>query len=505
MARGKVWLVGAGPGDIGLLTLKAKEVMEKADLIAYDALISDEILCSLPEHAEKISVGKRSGRHSVPQDETNRLLVRHALEGKNVVRLKGGDPFVFGRGGEELEQLEEYGIEFEVVPGVTSAAAVPAYAGIPLTHRDFTSSFHVITGHPRKDGKDRINYKALVQMDATLVFLMGVCRMEILLENLIHAGMDINTPAAVIERGTRYDQRKIVSTVSRLYREAQSAGVSTPAVIVIGKVCALADRFSWYEKMPLSGRQIIVTQPANRESILADRLRAEGAEVLLVPAIETKMLDIRKIQLSHVLEEEKNEIWLIFTSRSGVDYFFQAMELQETDLRELFRKGKEIKFAAVGNATAERLRKYGWKADLVPSVYSGGMLGKMLAGKVGCEAKLFWMCAAERADGLVRELGKANTDLEEIPLYETMRMDFDGADIIKHKIENNVSVTAAFTSAYSVKAFAEAVERTELPSVTAVCIGRTTAEEAGKYKMNIIVSEQASIGSMVEKIKEISI
>ena len=190
MSKGKVWLVGAGPGEIGLLTQKAITVIEQADFIAYYALIGEEILCMLPEDAEKVSVGKRSGKHSVSQEKTNQLLLEEALKGKKVVRLKGGDPFVFGRGGEELELLVQYGIPFEVVPGVTSAVAVPAYAGIPVTHRDYTSSFHVITGHPRRDGKDRIDYGALVRMDATLVFLMSVGTMGMIMENLVKAGMD---------------------------------------------------------------------------------------------------------------------------------------------------------------------------------------------------------------------------------------------------------------------------------------------------------------------------
>ena len=242
---GKVWLAGAGPGDAGLLTVKAAELIKSADVIVYDALISAEILSRIPTETEVIYVGKHAGNHPVPQDEINRILVREAKKGKKVLRLKGGDPFVFGRGGEELEE------------GITSSVAVPAYAGIPVTHRDYTSSFHVITGHARKDGTLSIDFKSLVKLNGTLVFLMSISSMEMILNGLMNAGMPSDMPAAVLERGTTARQRRVTATVGTLKEEADRAGIRTPAIILVGKVCALSEQLHWagpFRTTALGGR-----------------------------------------------------------------------------------------------------------------------------------------------------------------------------------------------------------------------------------------------------------
>ncbi len=258
---GKVWLAGAGPGDAGLLTVKAAELIERADVIVYDALISAELLSRIPRDTETIYVGKHAGKHPVPQEEINQILVREAEKGKNVLRLKGGDPFVFGRGGEELEMLVQSDIPFEAVPGITSSVAVPAYAGIPVTHRDYTSSFHVITGHARKDGKLSIDFDSLVRLNGTLVFLMSVSSMEKILRGLLDAGMDPDMPAAVLERGTTARQRRVTATVSTLKEAADRADIRTPAIILVGKVCALAEELHWAEDRILGGRQFLLTRP----------------------------------------------------------------------------------------------------------------------------------------------------------------------------------------------------------------------------------------------------
>ena len=277
--KGKVWLAGAGPGDASLLTLKAARLIEKADVIVYDALISAETLSRIPENKEVIYVGKHAGDHPVPQEEINRILVREAEKGKQVLRLKGGDPFVFGRGGEELELLIREKIPFEIVPGVTSAAAVPAYAGIPVTHRDYASSFHVITGHARKGGRVDLDFPALVRLKGTLVFLMGLSAMEFLLNGLTEAGMDPDTPAAVLENGTCAGQRRVTATVGTLKEASDRAGIKTPAIIVVGKVCALSSQMHWAEDRVLGGRQFLVTRP--RQSSLSAQnpsVRTAGSE-----------------------------------------------------------------------------------------------------------------------------------------------------------------------------------------------------------------------------------
>lgn len=337
---GKVWLVGAGPGDRGLLTLKGLEALREAEAVVYDALVGDEVLTLIPENAKKINVGKRAGRHLMAQEEINRVLLEEARKGLRVVRLKGGDPFVFGRGGEELELLAQNGIPFEVVPGVTSAFAVPAYNGIPVTHRDYASSVHIITGHRRKDpaggsGQEKsrvgsgyragnfresesvgvysagdvsagtgttscvsedseaadggIDFEALARLGGTLVFLMGVSSLPSIMEGLLSAGVDPERPAAVLEKGTTSKQRRIIATVSTLAAEAASAGAEAPAIIIVGDVCRLADAFSWYDRAsdrPLAGKKILVTRPGGMAPQTADRLRRLGAEVLEVPAIE---------------------------------------------------------------------------------------------------------------------------------------------------------------------------------------------------------------------------
>ena len=259
MNQGKVWLVGAGPSDAELLTVKAKRVLEQAEVVVYDRLVGDSILLMMPDTAEKIDAGKRSGNHTMPQEEMNRLLLRKAQEGKRVVRLKGGDPFLFGRGGEELTLLAEHGIPYEVVPGVTSAIAVPAYNGIPITHRDFASSVHIITGHKKKDEPLELDFATLAKLEGTLVFLMGVSALGDICDGLMHAGKAKDTPAALLSRGTTSRQARLVSTLEKLPEELHAHPLMTPAIIVIGEVCALADQFAWYEKLPLSGKKIIVT------------------------------------------------------------------------------------------------------------------------------------------------------------------------------------------------------------------------------------------------------
>ncbi|MBR3394861.1 MAG: uroporphyrinogen-III C-methyltransferase [Firmicutes bacterium] len=245
--KGKVWLVGAGPGDPGLFTIKGREVLQQADVVVYDALISQEILDLIPGQTRRIFAGKRSGHHFLPQEETNRVLLDEALAGNNVVRLKGGDPFLFGRGGEELELLAENGVPFEVVPGVTSAFAVPAYNGIPVTHRDYCSSVHIVTGHRRKDRSIDIDFEALVRTKGTLIFLMGIAALADLCSGLLRAGMDPDMPAAVLEKGTTKEQRRIAATVGTLETACKEACVQTPAILIVGKVCELADTFSWFE------------------------------------------------------------------------------------------------------------------------------------------------------------------------------------------------------------------------------------------------------------------
>lgn len=504
--KGKVWLAGAGPGDASLLTLKAARLIEKADVIVYDALISAETLSRIPENKEVIYVGKHAGNHPVPQEEINRILVREAEKGKQVLRLKGGDPFVFGRGGEELELLIRAGIPFEIVPGVTSAAAVPAYAGIPVTHRDYASSFHVITGHARKGGRVDLDFPALVRLKGTLVFLMGLSAMEFLLNGLTEAGMDPDTPAAVLENGTCAGQRRVTATVGTLKEASDRAGIKTPAIIVVGKVCALSSQMHWAEDRVLGGRQFLVTRPRQSSSSLAERLRDLGAQVIEMPAIRTESICPNR-RLREVLETfgtHADQEWLVFTSPAGADLFFdQLMELG-MDLRSLLVRGAEVRIAAIGSGTAAALGKRGLIPDLVPRVYSAAALGEALA-ETAAEGSRITVARAEKgSEELLPPLLKAGLDVDDIPLYRTL---YETHPLLKDRIrellEQGRIDAVTFTSASTVRGFTGAVECADYTGIRAVCIGEQTAAEAAKYGMQIQVSDQASMDAMVRKIVEL--
>ena len=272
---GKVWLAGAGPGDAGLLTRKAEQVLESADVVVYDHLVGRDILARIRPDQKAVNVGKISGHHPIPQEEIGQILVEEARQGNQVVRLKGGDPFLFGRGGEELLKLKEAGIPFEVIPGVTSALAVPAYAGIPVTHRDYVSSLHIVTGHKKKNGELECDYPVLVQAGGTLVFLMGVTALPDIVKGLLDAGMDPQMPSAVIQEGTLAGQRKVLAPLAELLEACRKEEIQPPAIIVVGQVCRLSEEISWYEKLPLSGMRVLVTRPRELISSMAEMTAKE--------------------------------------------------------------------------------------------------------------------------------------------------------------------------------------------------------------------------------------
>ncbi|MEG0641881.1 MAG: uroporphyrinogen-III C-methyltransferase, partial [Clostridium sp.] len=284
MKYGQVWLVGAGPGDAGLLTLKGLDVINKADVVVYDKLVGHGVMSLIPKTCELIYVGKSSGNHLVPQEEINQIILDNALKGKNVVRLKGGDPFLFGRGAEEIELLYENNVEFEVVPGITSAISAPAYGGIPITHRDFASSVHIITGHFRDNSNSEIDFKSLVKVKGTLVFLMGISSLNIISSGLINGGMNEDMPCAIIQSGTTSKQRKVVSTIKNIEADARKKSIKSPGVIVVGEVCTLSEKFSWYENLSLHGMKILVTRPSELSSRLSSKLYNKGAEVVNMPS-----------------------------------------------------------------------------------------------------------------------------------------------------------------------------------------------------------------------------
>ena len=489
---GKVILVGAGPGDPGLLTLKGKEALSKAQVVVYDRLVSPAILAMMPEKAEKINVGKESAHHLVPQEGINQILLQKALEGKRVVRLKGGDPFLFGRGGEELELLKAHQVPFEEVPGITSAIAVPAYGGIPVTHRDFTSSLHIITGHQRAGKPLTIPFEALVNTKGTLVFLMGVSALPEICKGLLSAGMDPHMPAATIERGTRADQRVTLSTVEKLPADAKEKQVKSPAIIIVGKVCTLSEQFNWFQSLPLTGKHILVTRPKDRAGTLTGRLRELGALVTEFPCIQTIPYTPCP-QMEQEIARISQYAWLAFTSAAGVQALFAMLEEKNLDVRAL----GNISIAAIGPGTDRELKKHGLRADLIPEIYDGEHLGQEL-GKIA-QGKVLILRAQWGTSALTDALSAAQVPFEDVKVYETRYTCPDSCnpqDILEEK------PLITFTSASTVRGFAAAMGNPDLSGLTGVCIGKQTEAEARKHGMKTITAKQATIDSLIDRMIE---
>ncbi|MGI6011050.1 MAG: uroporphyrinogen-III C-methyltransferase [Ruminococcus sp.] len=498
MEQGKVWLVGAGPGDIGLFTLKGKEVLSKADVVVYDSLVGDGVLAMIPKQARTIDVGKRAGNHTMPQEQINQVLLEEAKKGNRVVRLKGGDPFLFGRGGEELELLSDHQIPYEVVPGVTSPMAVPAYNGIPVTHRDFCSSVHIITGHKRAGKEYDINFKALVDTKGTLVFLMGVTALPDICRHLLEAGMDKDMPAAILQKGTTAGQKRIVATVSTLEEEVKRQGIETPAIIVVGKVCSLADRFEWAEKLPLFGKKIVVTRPKDLVSKMAAKLRVQGAEVLELPAIETAPVkDDEKIK--EAVERLQDYQWIAFTSPTGVKVFFDEMIRLGKDLRSL----GQIKIAAIGEGTKKALKERGMIADLVPEIYDGASLGALMAKTCEKNARILIPRASIGNKEILEALAeRSDLTVDDLPTYDTSYVTWSVIDE-ETKFEKGEIDCVVFTSASTVKGFVEATKGLDYSKVTAACIGKQTKAAADQYNMKTHMAKKATIDSVVDLVIEL--
>lgn len=490
MRTGNVILVGAGPGDPGLLTRKGLEAISQAEVVVFDRLVGPEILGLIPENAEKIDVGKQASNHPVPQYRINQILLEKALEGKRVVRLKGGDPFLFGRGGEELELLKEHGIPFQEVPGVTSALSVPAYAGIPVTHRDYCSSVHIITGHAKAGTELKIDFDALRRTKGTLVFLMGVTALPMICKGLLDSGMDGGMPAAVIERGTLPRQRKVVSTLAELPKAAEDAKIVSPAIIVVGRVCGLSDSFDWFDNLPLKGREIIVTRPAERNGSLCGKLSALGASVTAYPCIRT-VERVNNPELDTVIGKLNDYRWLVFTSPAGPGIFFKHLRKQHMDARAL----AGLKIAAIGPKTAAEVEKFGVLADLVPETYDSDHLAQAMAG---VEGSVLLCRASEGSDALPKLFADKGISFADIACYDTV-YEAPNSDSVKELVESGAIVT--FTSASTVRGFARSLPDADYSNIIGCCIGRQTAAEAEQYGIPVRIAEKATMDSLIECIK----
>ena len=495
--NGKVFLIGAGPGDPGLLTLKGKRCLEEADVVVYDALANPRLLQHARSDAELVYVGKRAARHTLPQEEIGRLLVERARAGKVVARLKGGDPFIFGRGGEEAEDLVAAGIPFEVIPGVTAAVAAPAYAGIPLTHRDFTSTVAFVTGHedPTKDATG-IAWDKLATGIGTLVFFMGVSQLPEIVGRLLQHGRSPDTPAAVIRWGTRAEQEVVTGPLRDLPEKCR--GMKPPALIVVGEVVTLREKLRWFEAKPLFGKRILVTRAREQASSFAQILEAAGAEVLEFPTIRIVPPE-SWAPLDAALGQLRDYQWVIFTSANGVRFFWERLRHAGRDLRDLFG----ITVCAIGPATAEALLRLGVQADIVPAEFKAEALVEAIGEEHVRGSRILLARAAEAREVIPEELACRGAQVDVVPAYRTVKSTADAEELRTMLREGKIHAVT-FTSSSTVKHFLDLVgEETAslLNQVTVASIGPITAETAARCGIvSHIVPESYTIPALAEAL-----
>lgn len=446
---GTVYLVGAGPGDAGLLTLRGAELLGRAEVVVYDALVNPDLLRLAPKSAEIIFGGKRSRDHAIPQEELNQLLVQHARAGKTVVRLKGGDPYVFGRGGEEAEELVAAGIPFEVVPGISSIVAGPNYAGIPLTHRDHCSSFTVITGHedPTKGGT-ALDYAQLAQLPGTKVVLMGVERIRQIAESLVSHGMSPATPVGMVRWGTTGRQESLQGTLGTIADLVEARKFAAPAVTIIGGVVGLRDKLNWFERRPLFGQRVVVTRTREQASELTRHLRDLGADALEIPTIRIEAPDDKQTLLE-ALQGIGEYNWIVFTSPNGVtsffDYFFKAFE----DVRAL----GNIHIAAVGPATAAKLKELHLRVDVMPAEYVASKVASAMHAFENVENLRVLIARAQVANpDLPKQLEELGAIVDDVAIYKTVPETDDRTGTAAALLESGAD-WVTFTSSSTVENF----------------------------------------------------
>jgi len=497
--KGKVYIVGAGPGDIGLFTVKGLKCLQNADVVVYDFHLNAQVLNYISHDAEFIYAGKRGGKHDMTQDMINQTLVEKAMEGKTVCRLKGGDPFVFGRGGEEAEVLAKEGIEFEVVPGISSSIAAPAYAGIPLTHRCYSSSFAVVPGYEDVTKQESsIDWAKLATGVGTIVFLMTVKNISMVCQRLIENGRNPDTPVAVIRWGTRADQNTLVSTLKSITELVKENEIKPPAVMVVGEVVRLRETLKWYEKKPLFGQRVLVTR---EHAVGFEPLAELGAEIIEFRTIEIVPPD-DWTELDRAIEKIDSYTWLIFTSANGVKFFFQRLIDKDRDIREL----KGVNICAVGTKTASAIRNYGIKVDLVPEKFSAEGLIEVFTkdSEQGLKGIKILLPRAETAREVfprrVRELGG---EIDVFTAYKTVKPEVHGKRLKRFLKEGKISI-ATFTSAATFNNYMEIMGEDALgllKDVIIAVIGPVTAKAVEDAGLKVhIMPEEATVDAMVKEI-----
>jgi uroporphyrinogen III methyltransferase/synthase len=495
--NGKVYLVGAGPGDLGLVTLRAKERIEQADVIVYDHLANPEMLGWAREDAEIIYAGKEAGKHALKQDEINALLIEKAREGKQVVRLKGGDPFVFGRGAEEAKAVVDAGIAFEIVPGITSAIAGPAYAGIPVTNRAQNSHVTFFTGHedPAKT-QSSIDYAALAKLGGTQVMLMGVERIEAIAQRMMKEGARKDLPVALVRWATTGRQETLVGTLENIAQRVVDLGFEAPAVAVFGDVVALRENLSWYEKRPLSGKRIVVTRTRKQASELSNRLRALGAEIVELPTIRIEPpTDLR--EFAELVQDAHAYDWLVFTSPNGVEAFFEMFFKLYDDAREI----GAARIAAIGPATAQRVKDYHLHVDLQPEEFVAEAIVREFANQGGVENLRILIARAEKArDVLPKELSGLGAIVDEGFAYRTVPETRDATGARRRLLEEGADLIT-FTSSSAVENFV-ALGLPWPKGMQVASIGPVTSKTAREQGLKIdIQARQYNLEGLVEAIR----
>ncbi len=498
-SKGRIYLVGAGPGDPGLITVRGAELLSQADVVVYDYLVSVRLLDHAPPTAERIYVGKKAGEHTLAQDDINKLLVEKAQTGATVVRLKGGDPFVFGRGGEEALEAVEAGIEWEVVPGITAGVAGPAYAGIPVTHRGLASNLALITGHemPGKSESD-LDFEALARWRGTLVFYMGVGNLERICTSLHKHGLDGQTPAAMVRWGTTSRQRVVTGTLETLPQVAIDADIKPPALIVIGDVVQLRDQLQWFDDRPLLGKSVLVTRARAQASGLTRQLEQLGADVIEMPTIQIAPPDDPKL-LREAATSAKDFDWIVFTSANAVDAFFGALHESDMDSRAL----AGCRICSVGPVTAERLAGHGITSDAQPARYLGSEIAAAIEAAGPLDgAKILCPRADIAPQDMIDDLKVRGAAVHEVVAYRTVP-DCSGAGQVADLLEDDLLSWITFTSSSTVKNFLGAISPAKIraSSVRIGSIGPVTSRTLNEFELSPDVeAKQHTIDGLVSAI-----
>lgn len=498
-SKGICYLVGTGPGDPGLLTLKGKECIEAADVLVYDYLCNPEFLRFAKPGAEKIYVGKKAREHTKTQDEINDIIVKLTGEGKVVTRLKGGDPVLFGRGAEEAGELAKAGVRFEIVPGITSAIAGPAYAGIPVTHREHCSQLTIFTGHedPTKP-ETSLDYEKLAKADGTKVFLMGVERIDEITGQLIKHGANPNTPMALVRWATHGRQQTLVGTLGTMAAKVKEAGFKAPAVAVVGDVVTERDKINWFESRPLFGKRIVVTRTRQQAGALTKKLSALGADVIEIPTIRIEE-PLNRMAFGELVQDAHTYDWIVFTSPNGVDAFFKMFYKLYNDAREI----GGVKIAAIGPGTADKVREYHLTVDLMPEKdFVAEGLVKAFKDNHNIEnSTILWVKAEEAREVIANQLTGLGAIVDEAIAYRTVPEKEDNLDALARLKEEGADMIT-FTSSSTVECFLDL--GVNLPAgIKIASIGPVTSATIKKRGLNVDVSaKENSISGLVAAIEK---